>query len=197
MELWAAMLHGRVWHGLLWRVHRSHHRPRRLGERWEANDALSVLHAPIAIALILYGCVGPQGFLREAAFGVGLGMTAFGFAYLVVHDGLVHGRLPVQWLLRIRYFANVRDAHLAHHERRHDVPPFGLFFGPWELARARRSSKAASAPRRGPKARAFHRKPAAWENTEPAQRSEATGPMPASTSRKTAGRFRAVSRTNR
>ncbi len=175
MELWAALLHGRIWHGLLWRVHRSHHRLRRLGERLEANDALSLLHAPIAITLILYGCRGAEGVAREVAFGVGLGMTLFGIAYLVVHDGMVHGRLPVQGLLRFRYFARVRDAHQMHHRGR-DVPPFGLFFGPLELRQRPRTAS---------------------ESTLPAQRTDAEGPSPRSTSPNTSGRFRAVSRTNR
>src|SRR3712207_6170094 len=90
MELWAGLLHGSFWHRVLWPVHRSHHQRRR--GRFEANDALSALHAPIAIALILYGCRGAEGPLREVAFGVGIGMTMFGLAYLVVHDGFAHGR---------------------------------------------------------------------------------------------------------
>lgn len=131
MEGWAALLHGRVWHGPLWFVHRSHHR-RRKG-RWERNDALSVLHAPIAIALILYGCAAAPGLVRDLAFGVGIGMTLFGLLYVVVHDGLVHGRLPVGWLGRISYFARVREAHLLHHKT--GAAPHGLFLGPWVAAR--------------------------------------------------------------
>lgn len=132
MELWAGLLHGRIWHQALWGIHRSHHRRGATG--LEANDALSVLHAPIAIALILYGCAGAAGPLREAAFGVGIGMTMFGAAYLVVHDGLVHGRLPVRALGRIPYFARVARAHRVHHATGH--APYGLFLGPWERRRA-------------------------------------------------------------
>lgn len=131
MEPWAALLHGRVWHHRLWPVHRSHHRPRR--GRFEANDALSALHAPIAIALILYGCRAAPSVLREIAFGIGIGMTAFGLAYVVGHDGFVHGRLPVAWLARFQYFARVRDAHRVHHQR--GEAPYGFFAGPWTLAR--------------------------------------------------------------
>jgi beta-carotene 3-hydroxylase len=145
MELWAALLHGRIWHGLLWRIHRSHHRGQQGG--WETNDGLSLLHAPIAIALILYGCRADAGVVREIAFASGVGMSLFGVAYLVVHDGLVHGRLPVASLLRFRYFASVKAAHLRHHQGRHDGPPFGLFLGPLEVAlheakRARQSNRA-------------------------------------------------------
>jgi beta-carotene 3-hydroxylase len=145
MEPWAALLHGRVWHRLLWRIHGSHHRDR-LG-RLEANDALSILHAPPAIALILYGCVGPAGLVREMAFGAGLGMTAFGVAYVLVHDGLVHGRLPVGPLARSRWLDRIRRAHLAHHRREHGGP-YGLFLGPAELAREAAARRRARAPQR-------------------------------------------------
>lgn len=148
MELWAGFLHGSFWHRVLWPVHRSHHRKRR--GRLEANDALSALHAPIAIALILYGCRAAPGPLREVVFGVGLGMTLFGVAYFVVHDGLAHGRLPVQLLGKIPFFARVRDAHRVHHGRGSAVP-YGFFLGPRELARARRlSSMHATSPEQAP-----------------------------------------------
>jgi beta-carotene 3-hydroxylase len=130
MEPWAMLLHGRVWHHRLWFIHRSHHRARR--GRFEHNDALSALHAPMAIALILYGCAATPGALREVVFGAGVGMTLFGLAYVIVHDGLVHGRLPVGRLAKIPYFARVRDAHRIHHDRGGRAP-FGLFLGPYEL----------------------------------------------------------------
>jgi beta-carotene 3-hydroxylase len=135
MDLWAALLHGRVWHGRLWFIHRSHHELRK--GRFERNDALSFLHAPLAIALILYGCAARAGLAREVAFGVGLGMTAFGAGYTLVHDGLVHRRLPVQWLLSVPYLRAVVRAHRVHHAGVEGGPPYGLFFGPLELARHR------------------------------------------------------------
>jgi len=145
MEPWAALLHGRVWHRWLWLVHRSHHTARR--GRFEHNDALSFLHAPIAVALILWGCLGEPGVLREVAFGAGLGMTLFGVAYAIVHDGLVHGRLPVAALGRLRTFDRIRRAHQAHHRREHGGP-YGLFLGPRELAREVAARRATRAPQR-------------------------------------------------
>ncbi|XYH99134.1 sterol desaturase family protein [Sorangium sp. So ce1128] len=141
MEGWAAFLHGKVWHRALWSIHRSHHARRR--GLFERNDALSFLHAPIAVALILYGCMGAPGILREAAFGFGLGMTAFGAAYVLVHDGLVHRRLPVSGLARVPYLARVRDAHRVHHST--GGAPYGLFLGPLVLAR-RAAAAAGAAP---------------------------------------------------
>jgi beta-carotene 3-hydroxylase len=137
MELWSAVLHGKIWHGALWSLHESHHAPT---GRWEKNDILSITHAPIAMALIFYGCLGPIGYGREICFGIGLGMTVFGMAYIVVHDGLVHGRLPVQWLAKYRYLRQVRNAHLVHH--RTGAAPHGLFFGPWVVKRMARQKKA-------------------------------------------------------
>ncbi len=134
MELWAMLLHGLVWHGPLLFLHASHHDEKR--SRFEWNDVLSALHAPIAIALVLYGCRSAPGIVREACFGVGLGMTAFGFAYFVVHDGFVHGRLPVQFLSKYGYFRRLKTCHEAHH-RRDARGPYGLFLGFWEMARAR------------------------------------------------------------
>jgi beta-carotene 3-hydroxylase len=136
MEYWSRLLHGQIWHRWLWFMHASHHTPHAPGQRYEVNDLLSFTHAPIAIAAILYGCLGPVGPARELLFGFGLGMTLFGLSYIVVHDGLVHGRLPAAWLLRFRFFRRVRAAHEVHH--RHGGVPYGLFRGPEELKAARR-----------------------------------------------------------
>lgn len=145
MDAWSSFVHGKVWHGPLLRVHASHHRKRR--GRFESNDALSLSHAPIAIALVLAGCVLSPSWYREVLFAVGLGMSAFGVAYVVVHDGLVHGRLPVRALERIPYLSRVRACHELHHDGSLGGAPYGLFLGPWEAsrARARRARKRAVA----------------------------------------------------
>lgn len=139
MDFWSALLHGKVWHTWLWPVHRSHHEPRT--GTFELNDAFALLHAPVAMALILWGCAGPAIVWREVAFGVGIGMTVFAVGYGVVHDGLVHGRLPVKFLLRSRAIRKIVRAHEIHHKGVTGGAPYGLFFGPWELARAAAKKK--------------------------------------------------------
>lgn len=141
MDLWAALLHGKVWHGWLWAIHGSHHAPRTPGHgaRLEANDALSLLHAPLAIGLIVFGCVAEPTLARELAFGTGVGMSAFGVGYLVVHDGLCHARLPVGFLLRFRVFRGIVRAHRVHHTGTSGGAPFGFFFGVRELERRARA----------------------------------------------------------
>ena len=120
MEPWAMLVHRLAWHQWLWRVHRSHHEPRR--GRFEANDSLSVLHAPIAITLIVSGCQLASP-LRPCLVGMGVGMTLFGLAYVLVHDGLIHERLPLRWLLRWRVLRRIRGAHIVHH--RSGGAPYG------------------------------------------------------------------------
>ena len=125
MELWAGFVHGVVWHGSLWSMHRSHHEPT---GPWEWNDVLSASHAPIAIVLIVYGCEAAPALSTTLAFGVGIGMTLFGVSYAVVHDGFVHKRLPVAFLGRWSYFRRVRAYHKVHHIK--GGAPYGFFLPP-------------------------------------------------------------------
>lgn len=130
MEWWARWLHRSVWHGVLWPIHRTHHRPAAQG--WELNDVFPVLHAPPAMALMVQRHFTDPSLWREVLFGLGLGASLFGVAYVVIHDGFVHGRLPLGFLNRIRWLADVRRAHAEHH--RSGSAPFGLFRGAAELA---------------------------------------------------------------
>jgi beta-carotene 3-hydroxylase len=133
MEYWAAFLHRRVWHGPLWWIHRTHHAPR--SGAFEANDWLSALHAPVAMVLIVVGSRARPGLGHDLAVGFGGGMTAFGALYVLVHDGLVHGRLPVKALERIHLLRLIARAHRLHH-RAGGGPPYGLLFGTRELRRS-------------------------------------------------------------
>ncbi|MCB9739537.1 MAG: sterol desaturase family protein [Deltaproteobacteria bacterium] len=146
MEVWSLVVHRWLWHGPLWWGHRSHHEHR--DGFFEKNDSFALVHAAIAAPLIYFG-------LREGwtlATGVGFGMTAFGACYAIVHDGLVHGRLPVGWLAAWPWLRKVRNAHRAHHARDDGAgdphrAPYGLFLGPWELRReqARRQARSRAA----------------------------------------------------
>lgn len=126
MEPYSAIVHRVLWHGPLWRVHRHHHRPsssRGLGP----NDALSASHAPIAIALCAAGFF-TDGAASSILLGAGFGMTAYGALYALFHDGMVHGRLPVAFLLRFRVCRAWRDVHEQHHAGA--AAPWGFFLSP-------------------------------------------------------------------
>lgn len=135
MEPWSRIVHDRLWHGALYRIHRTHHPAPGAPPTWlEANDVFSIVHAPPAMLALYLGLRG-EGLPAAMATGFGLGMSVYGVAYVLVHDGLVHGRLPMGFLRRWRYFRRIRAAHEIHH--RHGGVPFGLFLGPRELRRAR------------------------------------------------------------
>ena len=142
MEGWAAVLHRHLWHRRWWPLHRSHHRRHR--SRLEVNDLLSLVHAPAAAGLWILGLSLPAGALAATLVGVAAGMSLFGAAYLLVHDGFVHGRLPVGALGRWRWLRRIAAAHAVHHRR--GGPPFGLFSGPWVVAAARSRGRPQAPP---------------------------------------------------
>ena len=132
MEPWARWVHRDVWHGPLMRIHRTHHQSMGEGSgSIELNDIFSVVHAVLAVVLMGLGYAFLEGWLAAVAYGVGLGVTVYGTAYFVVHDGLAHGRLPVAFLRRSRWLRRIRAAHEIHH--RQGGAPYGLFAGPAEL----------------------------------------------------------------
>lgn len=135
MEGWAVLAHERLWHRALWFIHESHHRPR--AGLFEANDSFALFNAPPAILLLSWGTWGAPGWPTTLAWAIGAGISLYGTAYLLVHDGYVHGRLPLGFLDRFAYMRQLRAAHRVHHAD--EAAPFGLFYGPWELA-ARRAA---------------------------------------------------------
>lgn len=119
MEPVTAATHRWVMHGIGEFLHRSHHR--RTETRFEANDWYPVAFA----ALVNLGFVA--GFNWEG-FGslvpVGIGVTAYGFAYGLVHDGYIHRRFGWFGRRRIAVFERLADAHRIHHL--YNAAPYGM-----------------------------------------------------------------------
>lgn len=134
MEFWAAFIHRTVYHGALWSIHRSHHRGRREGT-FETNDIFVLAHAAAAMAVLLTGLLLDLPALTAA----GIGITVYGLLYALIHDGFIHGRLPLAWLGRWRLFRSLRDDHLYHHTGDIDAH-FGLFF--WNKIPSRPAERA-------------------------------------------------------
>ena len=90
MQAIAWFIHKFVLHGLAWRWHESHHRDQPHGIEW--NDQFVLLPALISIALFR---------LDDWGFGpshwVAIGLVLYGALYVLVHEGLAHGRLPIAW----------------------------------------------------------------------------------------------------
>jgi beta-carotene 3-hydroxylase len=125
MEGVAWAVHRYVMHGWGWGWHRSHHEPRR---GWfEANDLYAIAFAALATALFF---VGAQPGLRWVWFA-GLGMTAYGVAYALAHDGLVHQRF-FRFTPKRGYLKRLVQAHRLHHAThgRHGGVSFGFLWAP-------------------------------------------------------------------
>ena len=123
MELAAALLHRYVMHGWGWGWHASHHRART--GLFEKNDLYAVVFAAFAIALIWFGTRGYWPLQW-----IGAGMTAYGFLYFLVHDGLVHRRLPMRFTPKKGYLRRLYQAHLLHHavHQKEGAVSFGFLY---------------------------------------------------------------------
>lgn len=116
MEGFTYLAHRFVMHGAGWVLHRSHHQ--RSAARLEANDAFPCIGAAVAMTGFAIGLNVPVPSL----VAVGLGVTAYGFAYMFVHDVYIHGRLGR--LPEIALMERLRRAHALHH--RYGGEPYGM-----------------------------------------------------------------------
>ena len=99
--------HRWVMHGVGMGWHRSHHAPTR--GRLERNDLFPLCFSLLGFGLFLGATMAwpPLGW-------VAAGVTAYGAAYLFVHEVYIHRRVPVR-LPRLRYLEWLRASHRDHH----------------------------------------------------------------------------------
>ena len=110
MEAVTYAVHRWVMHGPGRGLHRSHHRPP--AGRLEANDLFPVAFASlVGVALVVGFNVPGWTWLVP----VGTGVTLYGLAYGIVHDGVIHGRLPAVRKASNPYLRSLADAHRVHH----------------------------------------------------------------------------------
>jgi beta-carotene 3-hydroxylase len=110
MEPVTALVHRFVMHGFGMGWHRSHHEsPRAV---LEANDLFPVVFAAATIVFLAIGVYVASA--PRVLVPIGIGITAYGAAYLLVHDVVIHRRLaflPLPDGLLRRW----REAHNVHH----------------------------------------------------------------------------------
>ena len=116
MEPVTTVIHRVVMHGGGWGWHRSHHQP--ATGRFEANDWYPVVFAGLTIAMLSVGVFGGISVLVP----VGIGITAYGAAYTLLHDVAIHRRLPIP--MPGRLLDPWRRAHAVHH--RFNDAPYGF-----------------------------------------------------------------------
>lgn len=140
MEVAVTLFHRHVMHGFGWAWHESHHHARKT-PAWEKNDLYAVVFAGAAILLFALG--DKHAPLWWAAFGI----TLYGMLYGILHDVLIHRRLPLKWKPRNRYLQRLITAHHLHHavRTRENGVSFGFLYAPpLDKIRAR-------LPRQGPR----------------------------------------------
>lgn len=139
MEATAAAVHRHIMHGWGWGWHRSHHEPAQ--GTFERNDLYAVVFGVAGVALFLLGGRWP------ALWWVGVGFLVYGVLYLLLHDGLVHRRLPLVVTPRRGYLKRLVQAHRLHHavKGRDGAVSFGFLYAPpvGELIARFRSNRAA------------------------------------------------------
>ena len=134
MEFAAWSTHKYVMHGFLWSLHEDHHMPDHRPGFIERNDAFFLIFAAPGILCIALGSF----FQVPYCLAIGLGITAYGFCYFLVHDVFIHQR--IRWLRNANniYFRAIRRAHKVHHKHlgKEDGECFGMLIVPFKYFRA-------------------------------------------------------------
>ena len=119
MEPVTALTHRFVMHGVGIPLHRSHHR--RTHQGWERNDAFPVMFAAVACVGLWIGFHAPTW---SELVPIGVGVTAYGAAYAIVHDVYIHGRLRWFGDHDVAGLDRLANAHELHH--RFGGAPYGM-----------------------------------------------------------------------
>lgn len=104
------LTHRHVMHGFLWHLHKDHHQVE--PGFFEKNDLFFVIFAIPAILLIYFGTYTVSWWLQPIGFGI----TAYGFAYFLVHDIIIHQRFKLFTRSSNSYIRAIRWAHKMHHK---------------------------------------------------------------------------------
>lgn len=110
MEGVSWLTHRYIMHGFLWKLHEDHHNKR--PGFFERNDAFFVIFAVPSFFLILFGTIYNIYWMQAVGFGI----MAYGFAYFLVHEVIIHQRF--KWFTRSNntYLRTIRWAHKMHHK---------------------------------------------------------------------------------
>ncbi|RME59987.1 carotene hydroxylase [Candidatus Parcubacteria bacterium] len=139
MEFMAWFMHKFIMHGVLWSLHRDHHKKDHSGF-FEWNDVFFIVFAAPSIYLIYKGY---NAGWADPRLWMGLGIAAYGMAYVFVHDLFVHQRFRVFRKIDNAYFRALRKAHRRHHKHLDKTPGenFGFLIVPWKYVQEAKSKR--------------------------------------------------------
>tara|TARA_R110002050_G_scaffold5292_1_gene23902 strand:+ start:5991 stop:6443 length:453 start_codon:yes stop_codon:yes gene_type:complete len=129
MEFMAWFTHKYIMHGLLWSLHKDHHKKDH--DSWfERNDAFFVFYAIVSITFFLLWKYNGLWI----GLPIGIGIFAYGFSYFMVHDIFIHQRFKLFRNANNWYAKGVRRAHKMHHKHldKKDGECFGMLFVPFK-----------------------------------------------------------------
>jgi beta-carotene 3-hydroxylase len=119
---WAT--HKYIMHGFLWLWHEDHHKPS--GHFFEKNDLFFFVFAIPSWLITMYGYIWQLPWMAAMGYGI----SAYGLAYFLVHDVIIHQRF--KWFSRSNntYIRTLRWAHKMHHKHtgKHGGESFGFLF---------------------------------------------------------------------
>ena len=139
MEGVAWLAHKYIMHGVLWKLHKDHHKKESEGFI-EHNDFFFLLFAIPGIAALFFGKLYDYNFL----FWIGTGITLYGMAYFFVHDIFIHQRFKIFRNSNSVYFKALRRAHKMHHKHltKEDGECFGMLWVPFKYFHEMKMKKA-------------------------------------------------------
>lgn len=129
MEFMAWFTHKYIMHGVLWYLHKDHHKKDH--ESWfERNDAFFIFYAVVSIVCFLLW----QQDIFWAGLPIGIGIFAYGLSYFFVHDIFIHQRFKLFRNANNWYAKGVRRAHKMHHKHlgKDDGECFGMLLVPFK-----------------------------------------------------------------
>lgn len=137
MEGVAWFTHKYIMHGLLWILHKDHHKKESKGF-FEHNDFFFLIFAIPGIILLFIGLRNDFNFF----FWIGLGITLYGCAYFFVHDIFIHQRFRLFRNTDNAYFRAIRRAHKIHHKHldKEEGECFGMLWVPFTYYRAEKTT---------------------------------------------------------
>ena len=136
MEGVAWFTHKYIMHGLLWRLHKDHHKKESAGF-FEHNDFFFLLFAIPGIICLFIGMKNNYNFL----FWIGAGITLYGMAYFLIHDIFIHQRFKIFRNTDNAYFKAIRRAHKVHHKHlnKEQGECFGMLWIPFKFFRDKKT----------------------------------------------------------
>ncbi|MEP6594567.1 MAG: sterol desaturase family protein [Ginsengibacter sp.] len=130
MEAVAWLTHKYIMHGLLWGLHKDHHKKESPGF-FEHNDFFFLIFALPGITCLFIGMQNNYDFI----FFIGLGITLYGMAYFFIHDIFIHQRFKIFRTADNAYFKAIRRAHKVHHKHldKENGECFGMLWVPFKF----------------------------------------------------------------